>query len=88
MLILPFWRRSSSGASKFLDFKISKSFLSIYSSKHKEDQPDDEDVGDRARSGGDNSLPKWDTEFLKVDQGTLFGKLISTLLKICFHNLN
>jgi len=45
--------------------------------KHKEDQPDDEDVGDRARSGGDNSLPKWDTEFLKVDQGTLFEIILA-----------
>jgi len=44
--------------------------------KHKEDQPDEESEGG-ARTGSDNNLPKWDTEFLKVDQGTLFEIILA-----------
>ena len=41
------------------------------SRKHKDDAPDEENFNEKKST--DNSLPKWDSEFLKVDQGTLFG---------------
>jgi len=39
--------------------------------KHKDDAPEEENFNEKKST--DNSLPKWDSEFLKVDQGTLFG---------------
>ena len=33
---------------------------------------DDED--DNEKEKNDQEVPKWDSEFLKVDQGTLFGR--------------
>ena len=43
--------------------------------KHKDDAPandDEENDQDRKKQ---QEVPKWDAEFLKVDQGTLFGKI-------------
>ena len=44
--------------------------------KHKDDSPSaEEEEADRADTKKTREVPKWDAEFLKVDQGTLFGKL-------------
>ena len=43
----------------------------LYFRKHKDDKVDDED--DNEKEKNDQEVPKWDSEFLKVDQGTLFG---------------
>jgi hypothetical protein len=51
---------------KFLKFTIFR--------QHKDDAPvDDEDPSyqEKKRTA---EVPRWDAEFLKVDQGTLFGK--------------
>ena len=53
----------------------SKNHCYFDSQKHKDDAPE-EDSADRT-SNGDNTLPKWDTEFLKVDQGTLFEIILA-----------
>ena len=45
--------------------------LILFSRKHKDDAPEEENFNEKKST--DNSLPKWDSEFLKVDQGTLFG---------------
>jgi len=42
---------------------------------HKEDPKEEENFSDRKNN--DNNLPKWDTEFLKVDQGTLFEIILA-----------
>ena len=73
-----------SGASKILEgfhsdlypyFFLLEISVKTLLSKHKDDQPDDAAAADTR--AGDATLPKWDTEFLKVDQGTLFGSWYS-----------
>ena len=46
--------------------------ITKYFRKHKDDKVDDED--DNEKEKNDQEVPKWDSEFLKVDQGTLFGR--------------
>ena len=48
-----------------------------YFRKHKDDKADDEDENEKEKN--DQEVPKWDSEFLKVDQGTLFGMAQSSL---------
>merc|ERR1711976_1075088 len=43
--------------------------------KHKDDAPEEENFNEKKST--DNSLPKWDSEFLKVDQGTLFEIILA-----------
>jgi len=43
--------------------------------KHKDDKVDDED--DNEKEKNDQEVPKWDSEFLKVDQGTLFEIILA-----------
>ena len=42
--------------------------------KHKDDAPANDDEENDAERKKNQEVPKWDAEFLKVDQGTLFGK--------------
>ena len=52
-------------------------FIIKYFRKHKDDKADDEDENEKEKN--DQEVPKWDSEFLKVDQGTLFGMALSSL---------
>ena len=80
MSIMLFSRRSSLGASKFswsanhslwILWFVVLDFIETIFRKHKDDAPEEENFNEK--KSADNSLPKWDSEFLKVDQGTLFG---------------
>ena len=57
-------------------FRLSQ-FIIKYFRKHKDDKADDEDENEKEKN--DQEVPKWDSEFLKVDQGTLFGMAQSSL---------
>merc|ERR1711970_686990 len=43
--------------------------------KHKDDAPEEENFNEKKNS--DSTIPKWDSEFLKVDQGTLFEIILA-----------
>jgi len=46
--------------------------------KHKDDSPSaEEEEADRADTKKTQEVPKWDAEFLKVDQGTLFEIILA-----------
>ena len=56
--------------------------IAIYFRKHKDDKVDDED--DNEKEKNDQEVPKWDSEFLKVDQGTLFGRARNFFYRISY----
>ena len=49
--------------------------LSNHFRKHKDDAPATEEEENDSERKKNQEVPKWDAEFLKVDQGTLFGKV-------------
>ena len=49
-------------------------YFIIFFRKHKDDAPTTEDDVNDTEHKPSQEVPKWDSEFLKVDQGTLFGE--------------
>ena len=87
MSLQPFWKELSNGARKYSGIHVPvdpdwstlfiSKFIIKYFRKHKDDKADDEDENEKEKN--DQEVPKWDSEFLKVDQGTLFGMAQSSL---------